>query len=136
MSLGNSYPTRSSVPNTEIIRGIWTGGGAASNCTKAAADWSRGIKSIAYNAATGKYLVTLVDGGQQIVGGGIEFNGPAGATKKFVHVIRSTYSPSAKTVQIEVWTQGTHLVDPALVDLATTETLMCEFVMVTNKPAS
>lgn len=134
MSIGQAYPQRASLPNTNTVRGVWTGGGGTADCAKAAADASHGIKSIAYNAATGKYLVTLVDGGQQIVGGHIEFCGPAGATKKTVHIIRSTYSASAKTVQIEVWTQGTDLVAPALVVLATTDTLMCEFVMLANKP--
>lgn len=130
MSLGNSYPVRSTIPNTETIRGCWTGGGAATNCTKAAADWSRGIKSIAYNAATGKYLVTFYDNGQQIVGGQVECSGAAGAAKKQVHILRSTYSPSAKTVQLEVWTGPAG----ALVDLLTTDVIMCEFVLATNKP--
>ena len=129
MSLGNSYPTRSTIPNTDIVRGVWTGGGAAANCTKAPADWSRGIKSITYNAATGKYLVTFVDAGQQYVGGGIDVCGVSGGAKKYAHILRSTYSPSAKTVQVEIQTGA-----GVLADLLTTEQIVCEFVLVTNKP--
>lgn len=128
MSLGNSYPDRCSIPNTDIMRGVWTGGGVGANCTKAATDWSRGIKSVVWTA-TGKYTITFVDSGQQIVGGEPGICSAAGAAKKFINVLRSTYSASAKTVQVEI-----QIAAGTLTDLAVTDQVMFEFVLVTNKP--
>jgi hypothetical protein len=128
-------PKRSTIPSVICVQGVWTGAGAAANCTHSPADdWSQGIASVNYNAATGKYKITLTQRGQQIVGGHVEVCGAAGATKKTVHIIRSTYSTSAQTVEIEVWTEGTEAVAPALVDLATTDKILICLELAAAKP--
>lgn len=132
---GSSSPIVSALNKFEV-GGVFTGGGAAASCTKATADWSRGISSVTYNAATGKYLVTFVECGEQILPGTVvDVFRPAGAVPLEVNVVRGSYSASAKTVQIEVWTSGTDLVAPALVDLATTDKLMLSFHFSVNKPS-
>jgi hypothetical protein len=132
--MSSASTLRSTLPGVVAVKGVWTGAGGVANCTVATGDWSKGIRSIAYNAATGKYKITLTARGQQIVGGHIEVCGAAGATKKIVHIIRSTYSPSAQTVEIEVWTQGTEAVGPALVALATTDKLLVSLELAQSKP--
>lgn len=127
MSLGNSYPDRCSVPNTLIVRGVWTGGGAGLSLTRLATDWSRGIRSIVWTA-TGKYLVTFIDSGQQLVGHSSDVSSPSGSVKKSVNVIRNSYSAALKTIQVETQAAG------VLADLLVTEQLICGFVLVTNKP--
>lgn len=134
MSLGNAFPVRSTIPDTVKVQGVWTGGGAAANMTKATADWNRGIASVAYNAATGKYKVTFVDCGQQLIGGHAECVSTTGVITKRVSIIRSSFSASAKTVEIEVWTPATELVASALVDLVDTFKVMLSFEFAKNGP--
>lgn len=132
MPIGNTSPYRSTIPGIDCVQGVWTGGGAAANCTRAAGDWNRGIASVNYNAATGKYLVTFIDVGTQIVWGRCEVMGAAGAAGKQVNVVRSTFNATAKTVQIEVWDTAT----PSLVDLAATDKLCLKFEFSKNNPAT
>ena len=134
MSTGNSFPVRSTVPDTVRVQGVWTGGGAAANCTKAAADWNRGIASVNYNAATGKYKITFVDVGQQIVYAHVECFSTTGVLTKDVAVIRGSFSVSAKTYEIEIRTKATDVAAAALVDLITTFGLMITFEFAKNGP--
>lgn len=134
MSMGDAFPVRSTIPDTVKAQGVWTGGGAAANMTQAAADWNRGITSVAYNASTGKYLITFTDVGQQVVGGHIECISTTGVINKDVSIVRASLSTSAKTLEIEVWTRATDTAAAALVDLATTFKLMITVEFAKNGP--
>lgn len=98
----NAYPKRCSLPGVTVVQGVWTGGGAGAACTKAAADHSEGIASVAYNSATGKYLVTFTDVGQQIVGGSVEVYRRTSDEPMVGNLVRGGYSRSAKTVEFTV----------------------------------
>lgn len=136
MALGNAFPVRSSIPDTIRVLGVWTGGGAAANMTKATADWNRGIASVAYNAATGKYLITFTDVGQQIVAYNISCTSTTGVIPKNVALLRNTFSASAKTVEIEIRTPATEAVATALVDLLTTFKICIDVTFAKNGPSA
>jgi hypothetical protein len=121
MSIGNASCVRSTIPGVHKVQGVWTGGGAATSCTHVATDWSRGIASLAYNAATGKYLLTFTDGGQQIVGHNIRVCGLTGVDPVTVNLLRGTYSTSAKTVQVEFSD-----LSGALIDLLATDKVLID----------
>lgn len=129
MSLGNAFPRRSTIPDTVSVQGVWTGGGAAANCTKATGDWNRGIASVNYNAATGKYKITLVDVGQQIVKFSAHVTSATGAGPIFMNMVTAGFSSSAKTVDVEVNDGG-----GTLTDLATTNKIHLEIVFAKNGP--
>lgn len=118
----NAFPKRTTVPGLTQVQGVWTGGGAAANCSKAAADHNEGIASIAYNAATGLYLVTFTDVGQQLVYASCEVAGLTTVAPVKASVIRGSYSRSAKTCQVEFYDHA-----GALIDLLTTDKVMCKF---------
>ncbi len=126
MTIGNAFPVRSTIPDLIEVAGVWTGGGAAADCTHAAADWNRGIASVAYNAATGKYLVTFVDCGQQIVKYSIQVEGDTGVDPVVGMVVAGSYSQSAKTVALEF--------GATLIDLLTTNKLHLSFTFAKNGP--
>lgn len=120
MALGNGSNIKTSLPGVRKVQGVWTGGGAAANCTKASGDLSQGISSVAYNAATGKYKITFTDVGQQIVGGSVEvMRAIATTTPMVANIGRATFSRSAKTVEFYV-TQLSAATNP-LTDLLTTD---------------
>lgn len=52
------YPVKARSSNVVVVAARFAGGGAAANMTKVA---GRGISSVAYDSATGKYLVTFED---------------------------------------------------------------------------
>ncbi len=119
---GNRTVIRSVIPGDWKANGVFTGGGAAANCTKTTGAVQGGIASVNYNAATGKYRITFVDVGQQI----IRFLGTVGradaAVPLFVIPIHSSFSRANKTLDINVRTEA------ALTDLATTDQLQLEVV--------
>lgn len=126
MGLGNSSPVRANIPKREVC-GVWTGGGAAANCTKTSTDWSRGITSVNYNAATGKYRITLTEAGQQLLPGShIEICRAAGAAPLLANIVRSTLD--SDSVDFEVWDVDA---GSALTDLATTDKLLINLVFAT-----
>lgn len=131
MPLGNAYPVRSIIPDTKRVQGVWTGGGAAANCTQSSSDWSKGIASVNYNAATGKYKITFRDVGQQIVGGKIEVCRAAAAAPLLAVINRATFSIANKTVDFEVWDVDA---GSALTDLATTDKLLIDIQFATRAP--
>ena len=96
----------------EII-GIWKGGGAAANCTRSA---GRGITSVNYNAATGRYIITFDDVGESLINVQLAVQAAAGAATSFI-ARPTVYSASAKTLTFDV----TDLATPTNHDLATTE---------------
>lgn len=136
MSHGTLSPYRAKIPGTWEVRGVWSGGGAAANCTVASGDWNAGITSVAYNAATGKYLITFKDFGQQIVGGSVEVVGDSGDIPMKAHLLRDTYSASAGTVEFELWTLATEAVAAALTDAPADHKLMVHVVFADNAPNS
>lgn len=132
MSLGNASVVRSTVPDQTEVRGVWTGGGAAANCTKASADASKGIASINYNAATGKYRITFTDVGQQVLDATVNVTRAAGAAPISCNVVRGSFSAANKTLDFEAWavSAGAH----ALIDLLTTDKAMVTVVFTKNSP--
>jgi len=130
MPLGNLSPCRSTVPDTQTVRGVWTGGGAAANCTKAATDVSKGIASVNYNAATGKYLITFTDVGSAILDGEVNIMRPAGTAPLQANVVFGSLDRSAKTLQFEVWDTAT----PSLTAVALTDKLCITVVFSKNGP--
>ena len=129
MSLGNAFPLKSNLPDLVQVIGVWTGGGAATNCTKAAADWSRGITSLNYNAATGKYLITFTDVGQQIVSHSIAVCGLTTVDMVSVNLIRGSFSISAKTCEVEFSDLA-----GILLDLLTTDKILINVTFAKNAP--
>lgn len=109
MSLGNAYPARKLTPNTRTVTARFTGGGAAGNWTKVYGD---GIASVAYNAATGKFLMTFVDVGAAIQTASVVGHNAAGTAPLFGSVDFANLSLSAKTVPVEMWTDAGALADP------------------------
>lgn len=128
---GSISPMRSNLDEFQV-KGTWTGGGAAANCSRAAADWSRGIASVNYNAATGKYIITLVEGaaGEQLLpGSNIVVHRAAAAIPLLVNLIRGAFDADAGTVTFEVWAPSTEAVASALTDLALTDTISITLCM-------
>ncbi len=125
MSIGNAFPVRSTVPDTVKVQGTWTGGGAAASCTHDPLDWNRGIASVVYTA-TGKYTVTFVDCGQQIVDYSIQVEGGTGVDPVVGQVIAGSFDSAAKTVDLEF--------GATLIDLLTTDKLHLTFTFAKNGP--
>jgi hypothetical protein len=111
---------------------VWTGGGAAADCTNASGDLSKGIASLKYHAATGIYTLTFTDVGQQIVGDNIKVCGLTTVRPVLAKIIRGSFSRSAKTVDVEFYTCDTG----ALIDLLTTDKVMISVDMATVGPDS
>lgn len=108
MSLGNSFPVRSVVPDTVKVQGVWTGGGNGADCTHDAADWNRGIESVKYDAGDGDgvYTIKFVDVGQQIVGFSVNECKEALATPRVWSLDLSSWDSAAKTVKAVASTGG------------------------------
>ncbi len=125
------YPSpKCSVPGLEQVVGKWTGGGAATDCALAAGDWSKGIASVAYTAATGVYTVTFTDAYQQLVGYRITASQQTGVDPIGGVVRNGTYSSTTKSLIFELNT----LPSGALVDALTTDKLMLEFTFAKFAP--
>ncbi len=125
MSLGNAFPVRSTIPDTVKVQGVWTGGGAAANCTHADADWNRGIASVVYTA-TGIYTITFLDCGQQIVDYSLQVENATGVDPVVGKLVAGSFSSSAKTVSVEF--------GATLADLLTTDKLHITFEFAKNGP--
>lgn len=119
MSMGNGYVKRSVAPDLQAAQGIWTGGGAAANCTRASGDPNFGIASVNYNAATGKYLITFVDTGIKPIKADVKIHRAAAGVPRHAVVTLGSFSQSAKTLPFEVWENQVGV--DTLVDLATTD---------------
>lgn len=97
------------------VRGRWTGGGAAADCTRTS---GRGITSVKYNSATGRYIITFDSVGEVFLGALFSVQGAAGAATSFI-ARPTVYSASGKTLTIDV----SDLATPTNHDLALTEIL-------------
>jgi hypothetical protein len=135
MPLGSSHLVRSSLPKVEVS-GVWTGGGAAANCTKSSSDHSRGITSVNYDGATGKYTITLSDWGQQLLPGSkVSICRDAAAAPLLVNLVRGSFAVAADgasaSVDFEVWdVDGVS----ALTDLAVTDKALIDLVFAAAAP--
>lgn len=96
----------------------FAGGGAAADCTTSVNDGQ--ISSVAYNASTGKYLVTFANVGAKTTPVAINVSA-FGATAK-LNVKLDAYSASNKTLVLWIYA------DTTLADLATTDFLCIETV--------
>ncbi len=122
MSIGNASVVRSTIPGVHKVQGVWTGGGAGTSMTHAAADWSKGIVSVTYHTDAGKYLITFTDVGQQIVGHNCKVCRPTdGDDPVVVNLRRGSFDSAAKTVEIEIADM-----DGTAYDLATDELLLID----------
>ena len=123
------YPSpKETIPGLKSVRGVWTGGGAAADCTHVATDWSRGITSIVYTAATGCYTITFDECGPNLVDFSIHFGQQTGVDPITATVRNGSFSATTKSLVFEVNTAGT------LTDLLTTDKLHIHAVFSTNKP--
>lgn len=107
-----------------FIDGAATGGGAAANCTGIK---GTGIASVNYNAATGKYVITLKDAWAGFLG--LEAV-VVGAARQFNVQVDSEAVATAKTINIRIFASASGAA-MALADLLSTETLKFT-VSVTN----
>lgn len=111
-----------------ILDGSVTGGGAAANCTGVK---GTAIASVNYNAATGKYLITLKDAWAGFLGMNLSFEG---GTRQFTWAIDSEAVATTKTIAIRIFASASG-VAPALADLLSTEVMNIQ-VYVTNSVQS
>lgn len=128
MALGNAYEARCTVPDATEVTGVWTGGGAAADCTHTSTDWSKGIASIAYAGATGKYTITFTDVGQQLIGWTATVLRATTEDPMFFLPIAGTLSTSAKTLSVECNVGGT------LTDALTTDKILINAKFAKQKP--
>ncbi len=130
MVLPNGSPDRSNIESF-TIKGVWTGGGAAADCTHTYTDWSKNISSVAYNAATGKYIITTTDGGYQLLPGShVEVTSATTDVPVFAKLIADSWSSSAKTVEFYAYTLAT----PTLVDLRTGDKVLISLCFAKTSP--
>lgn len=101
--------------NPVRLRGRWTGGGAAADCTRTS---GRGISTVTYNSATGQYKITFANVGEVFLGALFSVQGAAGAATSFI-ARPTVYSASAKTLTFDV----TDVATPTNHDLALTEVI-------------
>ena len=99
MALGNAYPKRVLEPNLRTVSGVFTGA-AAANMVKVT---GKGITSLAYNAATGKFLLNFTDVGVEIRGWRIHVGANTGVAPPVGSLVLGSFSASAKTCQVEFW---------------------------------
>ncbi len=127
VQLGQAYPIKASVPGLRFVFGKWTGGGAAADMAVASGDWNKGIASVAYNAATGKYLVTFVGVGQQLVYADAKIHRPTtGDDPLPVNFQFDSFSRTAMTIEMEI--------GATLTDLDTDEKITFMFVFANVAP--
>lgn len=99
------------------VDGCWLGGGASTDCTRVS---GTGITTVAYNAATGCYLITLTGRYQTLEAVCLSVGGASGAATSYMaRPVVGGYSASAGTLAINV----TDLATPTNHDLASTENL-------------
>lgn len=120
MSIKTSHLSPGKVVGTNVIsvKGRWAGGGAAGNCTRTS---GRGISSVDYNSATGKYVITFAEVGEYFLGARIDIMSADGASTSFLGR-PCVYSASAKTLTVNVSDVAT----PTNHDLATSESMVID----------
>lgn len=115
MSKTGKFPVKARASGLVIVAGRWTGGGGATDCTKAA---GRGISSVAYDGATGKYLVTFEDTFGELLAFTVTCgNDRTTAAHNTASYDIANWSESAGTMPIWITDTAT----PTAQDLATTE---------------
>jgi len=116
----NGGPIRSTSRKGSTSRDTarFTGGGAAANCARVVGD---NIRSVNYNAATGKYIVTFNEVGGVIGFASAQVHAVAAGANVLARLVFASFSASAKTIQLETYTDA-----GAAVDLLTTAHLCIE----------
>jgi hypothetical protein len=109
----------------KAITAVFTGGGAATDCTKVSGT-SEGVTSLAYNAATGKYLFTFDGVAGKYLGALFSVMSATGASAALTMrpAGAPAYDHGDKTLAVEVTSLAA---TPALADLATTEEVFAIF---------
>jgi hypothetical protein len=122
MALTTRSPAHGVSFNTSIAAARFLGGGAAADCSKVA---GRGVRSVAYNGATGAYLVTLESCGRTLLAlhADVTTAGTTGGAR-VVNEKKGTYNSTTKTVELFVVDAAT----PTARDIATDETLSLTFI--------
>lgn len=125
--LGQAYPLRSAGPDLLVQVGKWTGGGAAADMSVTDGDANHGIASVEYDGATGKYLVTFAEVGEQLVHCDAKVHRPTTGDDPIVSNIRiGTLDRDAMTVAVEF--------GATLADIDTDEKVTFLFVWTRSAP--
>ncbi len=129
-----AYPRKTSIPGTRTVQGVWTGGGAGTDCAVASGDWNRGITSIVYTSAAGCYTVTFNEGdcGHSLVGFQIGTGQQTGVNPLAICVRNGSFSSATRSVIIEVSASDSG----TLTDLLTTDKLYVSFTFSTFPPGT
>lgn len=138
MSVTAKTVVKANLPTeVESVMGVWTGGGAAADCTHSSTKHSAGITSVVYNAATGKYKINLSQWGQQLLpGSNVLVRRQAGDAPLLANLIDAVTVASdglSAYCTFEVWDVDA---TSALTDLATTDTVAINLVFAKGKPTS
>lgn len=113
------FDPKDTIPNVRRVVTRWTGGGAATDMTRTK---GFGIKSIAYNSATGAYIITFLHVGEVFLGGKMTVLA-AGTTAAAKVANPVAYNATNKTLTIFIVDVAT----PTAKDLTTSEELWCDF---------
>lgn len=131
---GSESPVRSNL-DTFYVEGVWKGAGDANMTQDSATYWGRGIASVNYNAAAGKFIITLQEqvGGQQLLPGShVTVHRAAGAAPLVCNIVADSWSASARTINVEFWDVAT----PSLTSPATTDRVHVHLAFSKQKPFS
>lgn len=113
---------------TDFVQGVWVGGGSAADCTR---ESGSGIDSVAYNAATGAYNITLTGRYQALRGWSFGLMNAATAAAQNVATLTSY---TASTGVLAIWV--TDVATPTGQDLATTEKISINLWLCTEGVAT
>ena len=108
MGMGNAFPKRCTSPNLRTVEGAWLGAGAA-NMTKVNGS---GILSVVRTGA-GTFTITFADIGVQVRNATVQVHTLATVAPQIAKVNLATFSTSARTLQLEIWSLAGALTDPA-----------------------
>jgi hypothetical protein len=122
---GGFSPPLTSPSGTREIIAVFAGGGAAADCTKVSGT-SRGVTSLTYNAATGKYKFTFDGVAGKYLGAVFTVTSATGAAAALIMrpAGAPAYDHGDRTLTVEVTNLAA---TPALADLATTEEVFAKF---------
>ena len=116
-SLGG--PVRGGANKTVVVKQRFLGGGAAANMTKVPKG-GRGVASVTYNAATGKYVITFDQVGANFLGADLTCTNSTGVVANQLQCAPVAYNAAAKTLTVFITdNQAT----PLAKDLPNTEEL-------------
>ncbi len=98
----------------------FTGAGAAD--ATANTGYRKGVKSLTYNAATGKFILTMYDWPGNLVDAKIQVHRASGTAPLVGSVVWASVSKSGGTIPVEFWDLATpSLTNPAASEIITIE---------------